>query len=209
MIKVLVVDHHPIVRKGIYSLFESSPEIQIVATVDNGKELFEYVSKNAVDIVISEIDLPGLNGITALRTMKREYSDLKVIIFSSHPEEVYAVSTIKAGASGYLPKSVDVNTIKEAILKVHSGGIYISNNLAQRLAFDETGNKPSKLYKKLSTREIEVLKLLSSGRKNKEIAIELEINEKTVSTYKARLLKKLNVTNIVDLINQARHLELN
>lgn len=209
MIKVLVVDHHPIVRKGIYSLFESSPEIQIVATVDNGKELFEYVNKHAVDIVISEIDLPGLNGITALRTIKREYSDVKVIIFSSHPEEVYAVSTIKAGASGYLPKSVETETIKEAILKVYNGGIYISNNLAQRLAFDETGNKPSKLYKKLSTREIEVLKLLSSGRKNKEIAIELEINEKTVSTYKARLLKKLNVTNIVDLINQARHLELN
>ncbi len=208
MIKVLIVDHHPIVRKGIYSLFESSPEIQIVATVDNGRELFEYINKNPVDVVISEIDLPGLNGITALRTLKREYSDVKIIIFSSHPEEVYAVSTIRAGASGYLPKTVDTLTIKEAILKVHNGGIYISNNLAQRLAFDETGNKPSKLYKKLSTREIEVLKLLSSGRKNKEIAIELEINEKTVSTYKARLLKKLNVTNIVDLINQARHLEI-
>ncbi len=208
MIKVLVVDHHPIVRKGIYSLFESSPEIQIVATVDNGRELFEYINKNPVDVVISEIDLPGLNGITALRTIKREYSDVRIIIFSSHPEEVYALSTIRAGASGYLPKTVDTLTIKEAILKVHNGGIYISNNLAQRLAFDETGNKPSKLYKKLSTREIEVLKLLSSGRKNKEIAIELEINEKTVSTYKARLLKKLNVTNIVDLINQARHLEI-
>jgi len=208
MIKVLVVDHHPIVRKGIYSLFESSPEIQIVATVDNGRELFEYINKNPVDVVISEIDLPGLNGITALRTIKREYSDVRIIIFSSHPEEVYAVSTIRAGASGYLPKTVDTLTIKEAILKVHNGGIYISNNLAQRLAFDETGTKPSKLYKKLSTREIEVLKLLSSGRKNKEIAIELEINEKTVSTYKARLLKKLNVTNIVDLINQARHLEI-
>lgn len=208
MIKVLVVDHHPIVRKGIYSLFEASPEIQIVASVDNGKELFEYVSKNAVDVIISEIDLPGLNGITALRTLKREFSDVKVIIFSAHPEEVYAVSTIKAGASGYLPKSVDTNTIKEAIFKVFNGGIYISNNLAQRLAFDETGNKPSKLYKKLSTREVEVLKLLTSGRKNKEIAQELEINEKTVSTYKARLLKKLNVTNIVDLINQARHLQL-
>ncbi|MBT8394486.1 MAG: response regulator transcription factor [Flavobacteriaceae bacterium] len=208
MIKVLVVDHHPIVRKGIYSLFESSPEIQIVATVDNGRELFEYINKNPVDVIISEIDLPGLNGITALRTIKREYSDMRIIIFSSHPEEVYAVSTIRAGASGYLPKTVDTLTIKEAILKVHNGGIYISNNLAQRLAFDETGNKPSKLYKKLSTREIEVLKLLTSGRKNKEIAQELEINEKTVSTYKARLLKKLNVTNIVDLINQARHLEI-
>ena len=93
-------------------------------------------------------------------------------------------------------------------MKVYNGGIYISNNLAQRLAFDERGNKPSKLYKKLSTREVEVLKLLSSGRRNKEIAEELEINEKTVSTYKARLMKKLNVTNLVDLINQARHLEL-
>ena len=129
MIKVLVVDHHPIVRKGIYSLFESSPEIQIVATVDNGRELFEYINKNPVDVVISEIDLPGLNGITALRTLKREYSDVKIIIFSSHPEEVYAVSTIRAGASGYLPKTVDTLTIKEAILKVHNGGIYISNNL--------------------------------------------------------------------------------
>lgn len=208
MIKVLVVDHHPIVRKGIYSLFESSPEIQIVATVDNGKELFEYVNKHPIDIVLSEIDLPGLNGITALRTIKREHSDVKVIIFSSHPEEVYAVSTIKAGASGYIPKTVNTDTIREAILKVNEGGIYISNNLAQRLAFDETGNRPSKLYKKLSTREVEVLKLLTSGRKNKEIAQELEINEKTVSTYKARLLKKLNVTNIVDLVNSAKHLDI-
>ena len=159
-------------------------------------------------MVLSEIDLPELNGITALRTLKKEYNDVKVIMFSAHPEEIYAVSTIKAGASGYLTKTVSTQTIKDAIHKVYNGGIYISNELAQRLAFDERGNKPSKLYKKLSMREIEVLKLLSSGRKNKEIAAELDINEKTVSTYKARLMKKLNVTNLVDLINQARHLDL-
>jgi len=208
MIKVLVVDHHPIVRKGIVKLFESSPEIDVVGEADNGKELFNFIDNHSVDIVISEIDLPQLNGITALRSLKKEHSDVKVIIFSSHPEEIYAVSTIKAGAAGYLHKTADTNTIKDAVLKVYRGGIYISNNLAQRLAFDENGSKSSKLYKKLSTREVEVLRLLSSGRKNKEIAIELEINEKTVSTYKARLLKKLNVTNLVDLINQARHLEL-
>lgn len=208
MIKVLIADHHPIIIKGLQKVFESSHDIQITEVVKSGRELFDIVGRKDFDVIISEIDLPELNGITALRTLKKEYNDLKVIMFSGHPEEIYAVSTIKAGASGYLSKNVDTDIIKEAIIKVHNGGIYISNNLAQLLAFDERGNKPSKLYKKLSMREVEVLKLLSSGRKNKEIAKELEINEKTVSTYKARLMKKLNVTNLVDLINQARALEL-
>jgi DNA-binding NarL/FixJ family response regulator len=208
MIKVLVADFHPIVRTGLRMLFDSSKDIQVIGSVTTGKELFDFVGKNSVDVVLSEIDLPELNGITALRTLKKEYSNVKVIMFSSHPEEIYAISTIKAGASGYLSKTVSTQTIKDAIIKVYNGGVYISNDLAQRLAFDERGNKPSKLYKKLSIREVEVLKLLCTGRKNKEISKELEINEKTVSTYKARLMKKLNVTNIVDLVNQARHLEL-
>ena len=209
MIKVLVADHHPIIRTGLKMLLESSSDIQVIGSATTGKELFDVVGRTKPDIVLSEIDLPELNGITALRTLKKEYQDIKVIMFSSHPEEIYAVSSIKAGASGYLTKSVSTQTIKDAIMKVYSGGIYISNNLAQRLTFEERGNRPSKLYKKLSTREVEVLKLLSSGRRNKEIAEELNINEKTVSTYKARLMKKLNVTNLVDLINQSRHLELN
>ncbi|MBN4047215.1 response regulator transcription factor [bacterium AH-315-P13] len=208
MIKVLVADFHPIIRTGLRMLFESSKDIQVIGSVTTGKELFNFVGENKVDVVLSEIDLPELNGITALRTLKKEYSDVKVIMFSSHPEEIYAITTIKAGASGYLTKTVSTQTIKDAIIKVYNGGIYISNDLAQRLAFDERGNKPSRLYKKLSIREVEVLKLLCTGRKNKEISKELEINEKTVSTYKARLMKKLNVTNIVDLVNQARHLEL-
>ncbi|AXT19053.1 response regulator [Flavobacteriaceae bacterium AU392] len=208
MIKVLVADHHPIIRTGLKMLFESSYDIDVIGSVNSGKELFDFVTKNNVDVVISEIDLPELNGITALRTLKKEFTEVKVIMFSSHPEEIYAVSTIKAGASGYLAKTADTQTIKDAILKVHNGGIYISNELAQRLAFDEQGKRKTGYYKKLSTREVEVLKLLCSGRKNKEIARELEINEKTVSTYKARLMQKLNVTNLVDLINQARHMEL-
>ena len=209
MIKVLVADHHPIIRTGLKMLLESSSDIQVIGSATTGKELFDVVGRTKPDIVLSEIDLPELNGITALRTLKKEYQDIKVIMFSSHPEEIYAVSSIKAGASGYLTKSVSTQTIKDAIMKVYSGGIYISIDLAQRLTFEERGNRPSKLYKKLSTREVEVLKLLSSGRRNKEIAEELNINEKTVSTYKARLMKKLNVTNLVDLINQSRHLELN
>ncbi len=208
MIKLLVVDHHPIIRKGLELLFITSSNIQVVGTLDDGEAIFEFLNKNKVDIIISEIDLPKLNGITALRRLNKEHPDVKVIMFSAQPEEVYAMNTIKAGASGYLCKTANIVTLKEAIIKVYSGGIYLSNDLAQRLAIGKRVSRSGNFYKKLSTREIEVLKLISSGRKNKEIAIELAINEKTVSTYKARLMKKLNVSNIVDLINRAKLLEL-
>ncbi len=208
MIKLLVVDHHPIIRKGLELLFIASPNIKVVGALDNGEAIFDFLNKNKVDIIIAEIDLPKLNGLTALRRLKKEHAEVKVIMFSAQPEEIYAINAIKAGASGYLSKTANIVTINEAILKVHNGGIYLSNDLAQRLAVGRRVSRTGNFYKKLSTREIEVLKLISSGRKNKEIAIELDINEKTVSTYKARLMKKLNVSNIVDLINIAKLLEL-
>ncbi|MDX1278350.1 response regulator transcription factor [Oceanihabitans sediminis] len=208
MIKLLVVDHHPIIRKGLELLFIASPNIKVVGALDNGEAIFDFLNKNKVDIIIAEIDLPKLNGLTALRRLKKEHAEVKVIMFSAQPEEIYAINAIKAGASGYLSKTANIVTINEAILKVHNGGIYLSNDLAQRLAVGRRVSRTGNFYKKLSTREIEVLKLISSGRKNKEIAIELDINEKTVSTYKARLMKKLNVSNIVDLINRAKLLEL-
>ena len=209
MIKVLVVDSHPIVRTGLKLLFETNPDIEVVGSVGSGIDIFEFVRRHPVDVVLSEIDLPELNGITALRAIKKEHSDVKVIMFSFQPEEIYAISAIKAGASGYLHKTSSIGTIADAILKVHGGGIYFSEAMSKHMNFNDTKNKKNRLFKKLSTREVEVLKLLSSGKKNKEIAKELDINEKTVSTYKARLFKKLNVTNLVDLIHQATHNELN
>jgi two-component system invasion response regulator UvrY len=208
MIKVLVVDSHPIIRAGLKSLFESSSEIKVVGSVGSGIEIFEFIRRHPVDVIISEVDLPELNGITALRAIKKEHHDLKVIMFSHQPEEIYAISVLKAGASAYISKTVDTDIIKEAILKVYNGGIYLSENMSKHLTFNDTKNSTIKLYKRLSTREVEVLKLMSSGKKNKEIAVELNINEKTVSTYKARLFRKLNVTNIVDLIHQGKHLEI-
>ena len=208
MIKVLVVDYHPIVRTGLKLLFENHSEIEVVGGLGSGIEIFEFVRRNQVDVIISEIDLPELNGITALRAIKKEHDWVKVIMLSHQPEEIYAISTIKAGASGYLHKSVSTDTIIEAVLRVYKGDIFLSEAMSKHLHFNDPKNKTSKMFKKLSTREVEVLKLLSSGKKNKEIALELDINEKTVSTYKARLFKKLNVTNLVDLIHQAKHKEL-
>jgi len=208
MIKVLVVDAHPIVRTGLNALLHNTDDIQVVGTLGSGIEIFEFVRRNAVDIIISEIDLPELNGITALRAIKKEYRNINVIIFSSQPEEIYAITTLKAGASAYLPKKVDTGRIIDAVKKVSQGETYLSESVSKSMRYNDTRMTKSRLFKRLSTREVEVLKLLSSGKKNKEIAQELDINEKTVSTYKARLYKKLNVTNLVDLIHQAKHQEL-
>ena len=204
MIKLLIADNHPITRKGLEVLFSASPNIKVVGSIDNGEAILEFVKKNPVDIILTETDLPKLNGLTVLRYLKNDYPDVKTIILSAQPEEVYAINAIKAGAAGYIHKSENVITITEAITKVYEGGIYLSNELTQQLAFGTRSNKGGTYYKKLSTRESEVLKLLTIGKKNKEISKELDINEKTVSTYKARLMRKLKVNNIVDLVNQAK-----
>jgi DNA-binding NarL/FixJ family response regulator len=209
MIKVLVVDNHPIIRTGLKLFFEKTPDITVVGMLKSGIEIFEFVRRYPVDVIISEIDLPELNGITALRAIKKEHQHLKVIMFTHHPESIYAISTLKAGASGYVSKTVDTETIKDAVYKVYKGETFLSDEMNKHLIYDDGRKSRGRLFKRLSTREVEVLKLLSSGKKNKEIALELDINEKTVSTYKSRLYKKLNVTNLVDLIHQSKHMEIN
>ncbi|WP_299101857.1 response regulator transcription factor [uncultured Winogradskyella sp.] len=205
MIHILLVDNHPIIRKGLELYLNSKPDLKVIGSLESGIEIFEFVRRNKVDVIISEVDLPELNGITALRAIKKEYKSVNVLMFSHQPEEIYAISTLKAGASGYLNKTAEVEAIETAVRKIHAGETSLSEKMDKHLRYEDTRKSRSRMFKKLSTREVEVLKLLSIGRKNKEIAQELDINEKTVSTYKARLFKKLNVTNIVDLIHQAKH----
>jgi DNA-binding NarL/FixJ family response regulator len=205
MANILVVDSHPVVRNGLEQFLKTFPEYTVVGSLNSGVEIFEFVRRNAVDVIISEIDLPELNGITALRAIKKENKNIKVIMFSQQPEEIYAISTIKAGASSYLNKSADLSLLKKAIDTVVGGNIFLTEKMDKHYRYEDTRKSKTRLFKKLSTREVEVLRLLSIGKKNKEIAQELDINEKTVSTYKARLFKKLNVNNVVDLIHQAEH----
>jgi DNA-binding NarL/FixJ family response regulator len=208
MTKVIIADNHPIVRLGINQLLSEHSDFQIISDVATTNELFQQLSTQQPDVVILEMDIPEINGIATLRKMKQEYPDVKVLIYSGQSEDVYALSTIRAGASGYLSKSANPSYIIDAIEKISQGGMFITNELAQRLAFDEGSQKPRRFFRKLSTREVEVLKMLASGKRNKEVAEGLHLNEKTVSTYKARLMKKLNVDNMVDLLQQAKALEL-
>lgn len=208
MIKVLIADNHPIVRMGVRSVLESANGFQVVDDVATTGELFEKLEKHIPDVVMLEMDIPEINGIAALRKIKKSFPDVKVLMYSGQSEDVYALSSIRAGAFGYLAKTSDVDYIISAIKKVAEGNMFITNELAQRLAFDEGTQKPRRFFRKLSTREVEVLKLLASGKRNKDVALGLNLNEKTVSTYKARLMKKLNVDNMVDLLQQAKALEL-
>ncbi|MEK6151825.1 response regulator transcription factor [Flavobacteriaceae bacterium 3-367] len=208
MIKVLIADNHPIVRMGIKHVLGSSSDFEVIDDVATTSELFEKLEKVSPDVVMLEMDIPEINGIATLRKIKQEYPNIKVLIYSGQSEDVYALSTIRAGAFGYLSKTADLDYIISAVKKVSQGNMFITNELAQRLAFDEGTQKPRRFFRKLSTREVEVLKLLASGKRNKDVALGLNLNEKTVSTYKARLMRKLNVDNLVDLLQQAKALEL-
>lgn len=208
MINVIIADNHPIIRLGVRKVLETALGFDLIDEVATTEELFKKLEKVTPDVVMLEMDIPEMNGIAALRKIKKEYPDVKVLMYSGQSEDVYALSAIRAGAFGYLSKSSDTQYIAKAVTKVSEGSMFITNELAQRLAFDEGTKKPRRFFRKLSTREIEVLKLLASGKRNKEVAQGLNLNEKTVSTYKARLMKKLNVDNMVDLLQQAKALEL-
>ncbi|GGW51724.1 response regulator [Arenibacter certesii] len=208
MIKILIADNHPVVRVGIKQVLDPISDIQVIGDVATTVELFDQLENSSPDIILLEMDIPEINGIATLRKIKKEYPSIRVLIYSGQSEDVYALSTIRAGAFGYLSKSSDIDYIVSAIRKVSEGNMFITNELAQRLAFDEGTQKPRRFFRKLSSREVEVLKLLASGKRNKEVAQDLNLNEKTVSTYKARLMRKLNVDNLVDLLQQAKALEL-
>lgn len=207
MVRLLVVDQHPIIRKGIELIFAGSRDIRVIGTINNGEDVFGIVKNTSIDVILTDIDLPKMNGIALLKRIRNEYPHIRVAFYTSKSEDIYAIGAIKTGALGYIPKTVDILTLKDAIMRVMRGSIYLTSHLSKQYMFGNLDSK-DETYKKLSTREIEVLQLLTSGKRNKDIAKELDINEKTVSTYRARLMKKLNVKNIVELVNHAKQMNL-
>lgn len=203
---ILLADHHPIFNKGLKAMMKDHKDFHFIGKIDDGKDLISGITKYDPDVLILEVDLPNSNGVGSLREIRSHFPDIKILVVSCHPEEIYAISSVKAGANGYIAKTRSVKEIRKSLLTVASGETFLSEDIKNQLNNKQTGNILK--FKKLSTREIEVLNLLSRGKRNKEIAQQLSINEKTVSTYKTRLLKKLNVDNIADLIHQSRLLQI-
>ncbi len=210
MKKVAIADHHPITKKGVEVLLNSTNEYSIVGRVSRGSELLKCLEKDRPDILILELDMPEINGFHALRSIREEFPRTRIAIFSSHPEEIYALRSIKSGAAGYIPKTSSESVFLQAIKLIANGGVFLNEELTAAFGNKSVNdNSIMDRYRKLSAREIEVLNLLSNGKRNKDIASLLEINEKTVSTYKTRLLKKLKVTSLAELLNQARMFQFN
>ena len=207
MINIAVADNHPVIQYGLKSFFENDSEIKIISTTDNFSSTKEILKSKSVDVLLIDLDLTDLGSIMDLKALMAEYPDTKTLIFSNYSEKMYAPNCIKLGFAGYVHKSEKLEFLKDAILRVMAGEIIMNESVRKSLNVISYQSKSDRLHRKLSTREIEVLRHLSDGKKNNEIALILGLNEKTVSTYKLRLLIKLNVTNLLDLVNKAKTLE--
>ncbi len=203
MIRIILADDHSLVRTGLRRLLDDIDNITVVGESDNGNDAIVQVEELKPDIAILDINMPGLNGIKTTEILRRDYPDLKIIIISMHADEMFPQRLLKAGANAYLTKDSGIREITHAIEEVLEGRHYICTEVAQKLAQIKAGNRNESPFKGLSKRELEVLSLMIKGMKVAEISSSLSLSPKTVSTYRSRLLGKLDVQNDVELTRLA------
>jgi DNA-binding NarL/FixJ family response regulator len=203
MIRALIADDHAVVRQGLKQILGDMPEMVVAGEATTGQEVLDKVRAETWDVVVLDISMPDRSGLDVLKQLRSERPKLPVLVLSMHSEDQYAVRVLKAGASGYLTKDSAPDELVKAIRKVVSGGTYVSSFLAEKLAF-EVGTDSSRLpHDTLSDREFQVLRLIAAGESVTEIAAELYLSVKTVSTYRARLLQKMNLTTNAELMHYA------
>jgi two-component system invasion response regulator UvrY len=202
MIRVITVDDHPVVRRGLKQIIAAEPDMQVVGEAENAREAIRVIRETACDAVVLDITLPDASGLDVLNRLKSELPTLPVLIMSIHDEEPYALRVLKAGASGYLMKNSIPEELIKAIRKITSGGKYISPSIAERLASGFASSEKA-LHEKLSDREFQILCMIASGKSLKEIGEALCISGKTVSSYRARILEKMGVSTNADLTRYA------
>ncbi len=203
MIKIIIADDHAIVREGLKQVLADAPDIAVTGESSEGQDLIEKLRKGKYDVVLLDVSMPGRNGIDILKQVRLEHPRLPVLMLSMHPENQYALRAMKAGASGYLTKETAPEELVKAIRKISSGGKYITSTLAEQMA-SMLGNEISDIpHKKLSDQEYEVFRLIASGKQVSQIAGEMFISVKTVSTYRSRILAKMNMANNAELMRYA------
>lgn len=199
MIKIFIVDDHEIIREGLKKILREESDIVVVAEAQNGVELLDKIRDTNCDVMLLDMNMPGRNGLELLGDLKKIKPEVRVLVLSIHPEDRFALQTLKAGASGYLCKDVALEELVIAIRKIYNKGRYMSTTLAEQLAFDLVPNREKLPHELLSAREQEIMRMLAEGEKVKDIATKLELSISTVFTYRTRIFEKLNVTNNVEL----------
>jgi DNA-binding NarL/FixJ family response regulator len=199
MIHILLVDDHAMFREGLKQILAKHSDMRVVDEAGSGQEVIAKILQHKLDVVLLDISLPGRSGPELLSEIKKLKPDLAVLVLSMHPEDQYAVRLMKAGALGYITKESAPEELISAIRKVAIGRHYISSKLAEEMAVALETDTPTLPHLTLSNREFHVMRMLASGKSLKEIANELLISEKTVTTYRSRILEKMKLHNNVEL----------
>jgi DNA-binding NarL/FixJ family response regulator len=206
MIRILVADDHAVVREGVKRIVADTSDLVVAAEASQSQEVLSKVAARTCDVVLLDISMPGRSGLEILQQLKRAHPALPVLVFSVHPENQYALRVFKAGASGYLTKDSIPEELVTAIRKVVRGGHYVSPSLAEHLVLEVTTGSDKPPHANLSDREYQVLCLLASGKTATEIAKELSLSVKTVSTHRSRILAKMHMKTNAELMHYAiRH----
>ncbi|OGW46356.1 MAG: DNA-binding response regulator [Nitrospirae bacterium RBG_13_41_22] len=199
MIKILIADDHTIFREGLKHILTEYSDLIVTDEARNGQEVLEKVWNNEYDMVLLDISMPGMNGLEVLKRLKKEKPKLSVLVLSMHPEEQYAVRALKSGASGYLTKESATDELITAIRKISQGRKYITSSLAERLAFGLETDAEKPPHETLSDREYQVLLMIASGKTITQIAKELFLSVKTVSSHRSHILEKMEMKTNAEL----------
>jgi two-component system, NarL family, invasion response regulator UvrY len=203
MIKILIADDHAVVREGLKHILSEMPDIVVIGEAGNGQEVLQEVGKKAYDLIILDIAMPGRDGLEILKDLKLQKPNVPVLILSMFPEEQYALRALKSGASGYLTKESIPDELIKAIRKILKGGKYISASFSDKLIFSYDNDAEKPIHEVLSDREYQVMRMIASGKTLTEIADELALSIKTVSTYRSRILEKTGIRNNAELTHYA------
>jgi DNA-binding NarL/FixJ family response regulator len=201
--KIVIADDHPVVRRGLKQVLASEHDMEVVGEADNGFDALELVRKLDWDVAVLDYSMPGRNGLELIKEIRNIHPDRPVLILSMLPEEVHAAQVYKAGGAGYIKKESASEELTAAIRKVMHGGKYVSPSFAEKLASGLATNAEKPLHETLSDREYKVMWLLASGKQINQIATELFLSPSTISTYRARILKKLILTDNAALVRYA------
>jgi two-component system, NarL family, invasion response regulator UvrY len=203
VIRVLIADDHSIFRLGLKRALESAEDVEVVAEAATGEETLVKARKLLPQVVLLDVSMPGRGGLETAQELKRGNPKMKVLMLTAHPEDQYAVLCLRVGADGYVTKEAPAEVLLAAVRKVAAGGKYVSSSLAERLATDLASGSERPAHELLSSREFEVMRKIAAGRTASEIAAELHLSVKTVSTYRSRILQKMNLKNNADIMHYA------
>lgn len=203
MIRICITDDHTLMREGLKQLFALFPDLQVVGEATNGTQVLECLRRGAVDLLLLDMSMPGISGEDLIGRLRAHYPELPILVLSMHNEAPVAQRALKAGANGYVSKDADPETLVAAMRKVAAGGRFIGQDMAERLAFASAGLAADAAHERLSSRELQVLRLLARGMSVNDIASSLGISNKTVSTHKARMMEKMGFANNAEMLRYA------